>query len=143
MIYLCHMARILLFSTKNSWRNFGVKILGWPARATCLVSVPVIQLETGRTFCSRQLCVKIRDKKGVELLLWSEKIKSFLLAVAKLQKSSVFGMENIPEEILQKIFSNLKVVDYIRCSHSCKRFRATCHDKLTWQKILSKLKVCS
>ena len=77
MIYLCHMIRIVLLSTKNSWRNFGVKILGWPARATCLVSVPVIQLETGRTFCSRQLCVKIRDKKGVELLLWSEKIKSF------------------------------------------------------------------
>ena len=53
-----------------------------------------------------------------------------------------FGMENIPEEILQKIFSNLKVVDYIRCSLTCKRFRATCHDKLTWQKISSKLKVC-
>ena len=51
-------------------------------------------------------------------------------------------LEDIPPEILQKIFIELKVLDYIRCSYTSKRFREICRDESTWQKMLSKMKVC-
>lgn len=52
--------------------------------------------------------------------------------------------EDLPDEVILKVFSNLNIRDIVSCGHVSKRFRAISHVKSLWQKInMSNLKVSS
>ena len=44
-------------------------------------------------------------------------------------------LEDLPNEVLLKVFSYLEPVDLIQCGQLSKRLRAICHDKSLWQKV--------
>ena len=59
--------------------------------------------------------------------------------VAKCQKIPDKSLDDLPDEVLLKIFTNLakpsSLKDLIRSSHVSKRFRRVCQDESLWQKI--------
>ena len=55
--------------------------------------------------------------------------------MAKYQDSSALLLEDLPNEILLKIFSYLDISDIIHCGQMSKRFRKISHDELLWQKV--------
>ena len=57
-------------------------------------------------------------------------------------KEKSFCLEEIPNELLLKLFSFLEITSLLKCSQASKRIRTICYDDLLWQKInLSKKKV--
>ena len=53
----------------------------------------------------------------------------------KRQKLSILQLEDLPNEILMKIFKNLDVKDLLRCGQMSKRIRAISMDESLWEKI--------
>ena len=53
----------------------------------------------------------------------------------KRQKLSILQMEDLPNEIILKIFKNLDVKDLLRCGQMSKRVRAISMDESLWEKI--------
>ena len=53
----------------------------------------------------------------------------------KRQKLSILQLEDLPDEILLKIFKNLEVKDILRCGQMSKRIRAISTDESLWEKI--------
>ena len=53
----------------------------------------------------------------------------------KRQKLSILQLEDLPNEILLKIFKNLDVKDIFRCGQMSKRVRAISMDESLWEKI--------
>ena len=44
-------------------------------------------------------------------------------------------LEDLPDELILKVMSNLKLLDLIRCGQVSKRIRLICHDESIWQKV--------
>ena len=44
-------------------------------------------------------------------------------------------LEDLPNEVLLKVFSYMKPGDLIHCGQVSKRLRAICHDRSLWQKV--------
>ena len=53
----------------------------------------------------------------------------------KSQKRHLANLDELPEEILLKIFTYLNVKDICRCAKVCKRFGKLSHDESIWRKI--------
>jgi len=55
--------------------------------------------------------------------------------MSKKQKLSILQLEDLPDEVLLKIFSLLHIEDLISCGQLSKRIRSVCHDESLWQKM--------
>ena len=59
--------------------------------------------------------------------------------VAKCQKIPDKSLDDLPDEVLLKVFANLakpsSLKDIVRSSHVSKRIRRVCHDESLWPKI--------
>ena len=53
----------------------------------------------------------------------------------KRQKMSETSFEDLPDEIILKVFKNLEISDLICCGQLSKRIRTISHDESLWQKI--------
>ena len=54
---------------------------------------------------------------------------------AKRQRLSTFYLEDLPDEILLKIFQYLNMKEIVYCAQMSKRIRKISHDESLWQKI--------
>ena len=54
---------------------------------------------------------------------------------AKRQKMSTVYLEDLPDEILLKIFQHLSTKEIVYCAQMSKRIRKISHDESLWQKI--------
>ena len=57
------------------------------------------------------------------------------IVMNKRQKLSILQLEDLPNEILLKIFKKLDVKDLLRCGQMSKRIRAISMDESLWEKI--------
>ena len=55
--------------------------------------------------------------------------------MSKRVKRSSFQLENLPDEILLKIFSYINFQELLQCGQVSKRIRAKCSDKSLWENI--------
>ena len=53
----------------------------------------------------------------------------------KYQKISKFPLEDLPNEVLLKVFSYLQIHDLFHCGHVNQRIRLLTHEEKLWQKI--------
>ena len=54
---------------------------------------------------------------------------------AKRQKMSTVYLDDLPDEILLKIFQHLNMKEIVYCAQMSKRIRTISHDESLWQKI--------
>jgi hypothetical protein len=58
-----------------------------------------------------------------------------LATSAKRRKISTKTLDDLPDEVLLKIYAFLSIKNLVRCSGVSKRIRRVCHDESLWQKI--------
>ena len=58
-----------------------------------------------------------------------------LATSAKRQKISAKTLDDLPDEVLLKIYAFLSIKNLVCCSGVSKRIRRVCHDESLWQKI--------
>ena len=51
------------------------------------------------------------------------------------QMFSTLSLDDVPDEVILRVFSNLAIKDFIRCGQVSKRIRAISQDKSLWLKI--------
>ena len=59
----------------------------------------------------------------------------YLEPTPKHQKFSTLSLDDLPDEVILRVFSNLGIKDIIRCGHVSKRTRAISQDEQLWLKI--------
>ena len=81
----------------------------------------------------------ILEKKGTLWFREKRNIKSQqdldLLRMAKRQKMSALQLEDLPDEMLEKVFSYLKIGDLIQSGHVSKRLRNIWNIESLWQSV--------
>merc|ERR1711971_1475245 len=61
-------------------------------------------------------------------------MKTKVLAASP-QKFSTLSLDDVPDEVILRVFYNLEIKDLIRCGQVSKRIRAISQDKSLWLKI--------
>ena len=88
-------------------------------------------LQTGRKFQERLKNWKIlRRRKKIIFFTFLWTLKSKLEKPEKMAK-----LENLPDEVILKVFNNLQIPDILRCGRVSKRIKEISNDETLWQKI--------